>query len=94
LGDTTLVTCPRAVLSTLLLPTDAPAMNYAAPYLRWRALGMIPSLIGATGSAAYRGLLDTVNCNPSQGQFIDEYCQCHFGPAIDDWHLLHFILFL
>jgi putative MATE family efflux protein len=60
LGTLLLVTCPRMVLSTLLLPPNAPAMDYAAPYLRWRALGIIPSLIGATGSAAYRGLLDTV----------------------------------
>jgi multidrug resistance protein, MATE family len=59
-GTLLLVTCPRIILSTLLLPPDAPAMDYAIPYLRWRALGMIPSLIGATGSAAFRGLLDTV----------------------------------
>ncbi|KAG7357853.1 MATE efflux family protein [Nitzschia inconspicua] len=60
LGTLLLVGFPRLVLSTLLLPADAPAMDFAAPYLRWRALGMVPSLIGATGSAAYRGLLNTV----------------------------------
>ena len=35
-------------------------MEYAAPYLRLRALSMVPSIIAATGFAAYRGLLDTV----------------------------------
>ena len=43
-----------------MLPEGAPAMEYAAPYLRWRALGMVPSLIAATGFAAYRGLLNTI----------------------------------
>lgn len=36
------------------------AMDYAVPYLRWRALGMVPALFSATGFAAYRGLLNTV----------------------------------
>ena len=35
-------------------------LDYAVPYLRWRALGMIPALFSATGFAAYRGLLNTV----------------------------------
>jgi Na+-driven multidrug efflux pump len=35
-------------------------MDFAVPYLRIRAWGMIPALFAATGFAAYRGLLDTV----------------------------------
>ena len=35
-------------------------LDYAVPYLRWRAIGMIPALFSATGFAAYRGLLNTV----------------------------------
>ncbi|KAL9180200.1 hypothetical protein ACHAXT_008170 [Thalassiosira profunda] len=63
-----LIGFPRVVLR-LVLPsslTDAAAtgtvsvMDYAVPYLRWRALGMIPALFSATGFAAYRGLLNTV----------------------------------
>lgn len=60
LGTLLLVCFPRPVLRTLVLPEGAPAMDYAAPYLRWRALGMVPSLIAATGFAAYRGLLNTI----------------------------------
>jgi putative MATE family efflux protein len=60
LGTFILVAFPRRVLSTLVLAADAPSMEFAAPYLRWRALGMVPSLLSATGSAAYRGMLNTV----------------------------------
>lgn len=35
-------------------------MDYAVPYLRCRAFGMLPALFSATGFAAYRGLLNTV----------------------------------
>mmetsp|Transcript_15319 Transcript_15319/g.37694 ORF Transcript_15319/g.37694 Transcript_15319/m.37694 type:complete len:566 (-) Transcript_15319:4028-5725(-) len=59
-GTGLLVAFPRKVLSALVLPADAPAMAFAAPYLRWRALGMVPALISATGFAAYRGMLNTV----------------------------------
>jgi putative MATE family efflux protein len=59
-GTVMLVSMPTQVLSRLVLPAGAPAMEYAAPYLRWRALSMVPQLIAATGFAAYRGLLDTV----------------------------------
>ena len=60
LGTFLLVCFPRRVLSSLVLAADAPSMEFAAPYLRWRALGMVPSLLSATGSAAYRGMLNTV----------------------------------
>jgi putative MATE family efflux protein len=60
IGTVLLVAFPRRILSALVLPADAPAMAFAAPYLRWRAIGMVPSLISATGFAAYRGMLNTV----------------------------------
>jgi len=60
IGTLSLTIFPRQILTTLLLPYDSPILNYAVPYLRWRSLGMVPSLISATGSAAYRGLLNTV----------------------------------
>lgn len=59
-GTLALMIFPRQILTALLLPAGSPVLDYAAPYLRWRALGMVPSLIAASGSAAYRGLLDTV----------------------------------
>ena len=56
----TLVAFPEAVLRLVLPSSSVGAMAYAVPYLRWRALGMIPALFSATGFAAYRGLLNTV----------------------------------
>jgi Na+-driven multidrug efflux pump len=35
-------------------------MDYAVPYLRCRAVGMVPALSASTSFAAYRGLLNTV----------------------------------
>lgn len=58
-GTLVLVLMPRTSLG-MVLQQDAPAMAYAAPYLRFRALSMIPALCSATGFAAYRGLLNTV----------------------------------
>jgi putative MATE family efflux protein len=56
-----LVGFPRAVLSLVLPPEAASGvMTHAVPYLRWRALGMVPALFASTGFAAYRGLLNTV----------------------------------
>mmetsp|Transcript_25126 Transcript_25126/g.28957 ORF Transcript_25126/g.28957 Transcript_25126/m.28957 type:complete len:556 (-) Transcript_25126:48-1715(-) len=49
---------PRFVLR-MVLAADAPAMTVAIPYLRLRALSMIPALVTATGFAAFRGTLDT-----------------------------------
>lgn len=60
LGTMALMIYPRQILTALLLPAGSPVLDYAVPYLRWRALGMVPSLMSATGSAAYRGLLNTV----------------------------------
>jgi putative MATE family efflux protein len=59
LGTVILVCFPKTSLG-LVLSKDAAAMSYAIPYLRYRALSMIPALISSTGFAAYRGLLNTV----------------------------------
>ncbi|KAL3783961.1 hypothetical protein HJC23_013341 [Cyclotella cryptica] len=64
----TLILAPRSVLGLVLPPSLSAevvggawgVMDYAVPYLRWRAVGMIPALFSATGFAAYRGLLNTV----------------------------------
>ena len=59
IGTLLLVAFPRACLG-LVLDKSAPAMEYAAPYVRLRTLSMVPALFSATGFAAYRGLLNTV----------------------------------
>ncbi|EJK53509.1 hypothetical protein THAOC_27045 [Thalassiosira oceanica] len=52
---------PARVLRLVVPPsTDSAVMALAVPYLRCRALGMIPTLVASTGFAAYRGLLNTV----------------------------------
>jgi putative MATE family efflux protein len=58
-GSVILVGMPRLGLR-LVLPANAPAMEYAVPYVRLRAISMVPALVSATGFAAYRGLLNTV----------------------------------
>lgn len=58
-GTIMLVGFPRTTLG-LVLAKDSPSMAYAVPYLRFRAMSMIPALISATGFAAHRGMLDTV----------------------------------
>lgn len=60
IGTIMLVGFPKQSLTWTVLSSDAPAMSYAIPYLRFRALSMIPALISSTGFAAYRGLLNTV----------------------------------
>lgn len=56
-----LIGFPRTVLRLVLdASSNVGVLDYAVPYLRWRALGMIPALFSATGFAAYRGLLNTV----------------------------------
>ena len=59
IGTVMLVGFSRTSLG-LVLAKDAAAMDFAVPYLRFRALSMIPALISSTGFAAYRGLLNTV----------------------------------
>ncbi len=60
IGTFILVLFPKLSLNMMVLSRDAPAMEYAVPYLRLRALAMIPALVTATGFAAFRGLLDTI----------------------------------
>ena len=58
-----LVGFPRVILRLVLPPPGQAAtgvMDYAVPYLRWRAIGLVPALFASTGFAAYRGLLNTV----------------------------------
>lgn len=58
-GTLLLVAWPHGCLSPIL-DSSAPAMRFARPYLRWRALSLVPALISATGFAAFRGSLDVV----------------------------------
>jgi len=60
IGTVLLVFFPKFSLNMMVLSRDAPAMEYAVPYLRLRALALIPALVTSTGFAAFRGLLDTV----------------------------------
>ena len=60
IGTFVLFFFPKLSLNMMVLGRDAPAMEYAVPYLRLRSLAMIPALVTATGFAAFRGLLDTI----------------------------------
>jgi Na+-driven multidrug efflux pump len=52
---------PRTGTSpAFVLAVGAPSMELAAQYLPSRALGMVPSLLSVTGSAAYHDMLNTV----------------------------------
>jgi Na+-driven multidrug efflux pump len=66
---------PRIGLAPLL-DANAPAMEYAVPYLRVRALSLVPALIGSTGFAAFRGSLDTVT--PLKVSLAAKYVSCLF----------------
>lgn len=44
----------------LVLPTDSSVMTQAVPYLRCRAVGLVPALLSSCGFAAYNGMLNTV----------------------------------
>ena len=50
---------PNQILSSVL-SQDAPAMEYARPYLLIRTFAFVPSLISLVGFSAFRGVLDTV----------------------------------
>ena len=43
-----------------VLPANSPALKYARPYLKIRALAFIPSLFSTVGFSAFRGCMDTV----------------------------------
>ena len=55
-----LIAFPEKVLSLVLPKSGSSVMSLAVPYLRCRALGMIPALISSCGFAAYNGMLNTV----------------------------------
>jgi len=59
IGTVLMVGFPHIPLK-MVLSSDAPAIAYAVPYLRLRALSLIPVLWSSTGFAAYRGQLNTV----------------------------------
>ena len=82
-GTLALMLFPRPILTTLVVPPSAaPVLAYATPYLRWRALGMVPSLIAATGFAAYRGMLDTMT--PLKVSLATNACNL----VLDPWLML------
>lgn len=78
LGMLLLMFEPRWMLR-LVLSSDAAAMDVAVPYLRFRALSLIPQLITATCAAAFRGTLDTRTpllvslCSSSIKLILDPY---------------------
>lgn len=49
---------PDKVLSSVLAP-DAPALQFAKPYLLIRSFAFLPSLISLVGFSAFRGILET-----------------------------------
>ena len=59
IGTILLVGFPTFCLG-LVLKNDAPSMAYAVPYLRFRALSMIPALISATGIYYFDSLINCV----------------------------------
>lgn len=59
IGTILLVLYPTIILR-LVLPSNAPALYYAIPYLQARSISMIFTLFSATGFAAFRGSLDTI----------------------------------
>jgi putative MATE family efflux protein len=59
ISSAVLLAFPDAVLKSVLV-ADAPALQYARPYLLVRALSFIPSIISLVGFSAFRGVLDTV----------------------------------
>ena len=59
IGTILMVGYPHIPLK-MVLSSNAPALAYAAPYLRLRALSLVPVLWASTGFATYRGLLNTV----------------------------------
>ena len=59
LGTIAMIAYPMDSLK-MVVAERAPVMRYAIPYLKLRAISLIPSLLSATGFAAYRGMLNTV----------------------------------
>ena len=53
-----LLLCQPARALGLVLPRGAPALAYASPYMRFRAMSFVPALLSTIGFATYRGRLD------------------------------------
>jgi len=79
IGTLLLVGFPQTSLR-MVLPADAPAMPYAVNYARLRSLSMMPALWSATGTAAYRGLLDTVT--PLKVSLVTNLCNLVADPLL------------
>jgi putative MATE family efflux protein len=79
LGTILLVAFPRVVLRWIL-PSHGAAFDYAVPYLRWRAISLVPALVSATGFAAYRGLLDTIT--PLRVSIVTNACNLVLDPIL------------
>jgi putative MATE family efflux protein len=61
LGAITLIVFPEKVLSLVISETSGSGvLDFAVPYLRCRAFGMVPALLSSCGFAAYNGMLNTV----------------------------------
>ncbi|CAB9498968.1 Protein DETOXIFICATION [Seminavis robusta] len=58
LGSGFLLTCTEKALSSVL-KSGAPALEFARPYLKIRAISFLPSLISIVGFSAFRGQMDT-----------------------------------
>ena len=59
IGTPLMLLRPEAGLMSVL-KTNAPAMKFATPYLKIRALSFLPGIISLVGFSAYRGTLDMV----------------------------------
>jgi Na+-driven multidrug efflux pump len=75
IGTIMLVCFPMKSGLSLILPDSSQAVSYAVPYLRVRALSLVPALVGATGFAAFRGMLDTVT--PLKVSLLTKYVSNH-----------------
>ncbi len=61
LGAMTLIVFPEKVLSLVISEASGSGvLDFAVPYLRCRAFGMVPALLSSCGFAAYNGMLNTV----------------------------------
>jgi len=59
IGNIVLLSRPGYVLQSVLSP-NAPAVQFAKPYLIIRSFAFVPSLLSNIGYSAYRGILDAV----------------------------------
>lgn len=59
IGSALILNNPNKVLSSVLQP-NAPAREFAIPYLLIRGFAFLPSLVSLVGFSAFRGMMDTV----------------------------------